>query len=131
MILIAKTFAGIEDILCNELEAIGATNIRKLTRAVEFEGDLSILYKANLLCRTALRILKPICTFEAANEEMLYREIQNIDWSQHFSLEQTFAINTTLNQSTARVSFRMLVAPIASNSLQRISSILPPHSFYL
>ncbi len=100
MILIAKTFAGVEDVLCEELEAIGASNIRKLTRAVEFEGDLAIMYKANLLCRTALRVLKPICTFEAANEDMLYTEIQNIDWSQHFSLEQTFAINATLNQST-------------------------------
>ncbi len=100
MILIAKTFAGIEDILCGELEAIGATNTRKLTRAVEFEGDLEVMYKANLLCRTALRILKPVYTFEASNEEMLYREIQNIDWSKHFSLDQTFAINATLNQST-------------------------------
>ncbi len=100
MILIAKTFAGIEDILCGELEAIGATNTRKLTRAVEFEGDIEVMYKANLLCRTALRILKPVYTFEASNEEMLYREIQNIDWSKHFSLDQTFAINATLNQST-------------------------------
>ena len=59
MIFIAKTFAGIEDVLCEELTIIGATEIRKLVRAVEFEGDQSILYKANLLCRTALRILKP------------------------------------------------------------------------
>ena len=96
MLLIAKTFAGVEDILCEELEAIGATNLRKLTRAVEFEGDLTVMYKANLYCRTALRILKPYKTFEAADEEMLYKEIQNIDWSEHFSLQQTFAINTTL-----------------------------------
>ena len=99
MLLIAKTFAGVEDILCEELEAIGATNLRKLTRAVEFEGDLTVMYKANLYCRTALRILKPYKTFEAADEEMLYKEIQNIDWSEHFSLQQTFAINTTLNLS--------------------------------
>jgi putative N6-adenine-specific DNA methylase len=99
MIFIAKTFAGIEDVLCDELTAIGATNIRKLVRAVEFEGDQSILYKANLLCRTALRILKPHITFEAADEHMLYHEMQNIKWSDYFSLDQTFAINATLNQS--------------------------------
>jgi putative N6-adenine-specific DNA methylase len=100
MIFIAKTFAGIEDVLCDELAAIGATDIRKLVRAVEFQGDLEILYKANLLCRTALRILKPHATFEAANENMLYHEMQNIKWSDFFSLDQTFAINATLNQST-------------------------------
>ena len=99
MIFIAKTFASIEDVLCDELTAIGATNIRKLVRAVEFEGDQSVLYKANLLCRTALRILKPHTTFEAADENMLYHEMQNINWSDYFSLDQTFAINATLNQS--------------------------------
>ncbi|CAN5458616.1 THUMP domain-containing protein [soil metagenome] len=100
MKLIAKTFAGCEEVLRIELEEIGASEIRILTRAVEFEGDLEMMYKANLCCRTALRILKPFKTFEAANEEMLYHEIQNIDWTEHFSLTQTFAINATLNQST-------------------------------
>jgi putative N6-adenine-specific DNA methylase len=99
LILIAKTFAGCEDILCEELEALGAENVRSLTRAVEFEGDLALMYKANLHCRTALRILKPYATFEASDEEMLYNEIQNIDWTSLFTLDQTFAINTTLNLS--------------------------------
>lgn len=99
MIFIAKTFAGIEDVLCEELAGIGASDIRKLVRAVEFQGDQSILYKANLLCRTALRILKPHTTFEVADENMLYHEMQNIKWSDYFDLDQTFAINATLNQS--------------------------------
>ena len=99
MLFIAKTFAGCEETLCTELEALGATETRLLTRAVEFEGDITLLYKANLCCRTALRILRPMYAFEAADEEMLYQEIRNIDWSQHLRLEQTFAINTTLNQS--------------------------------
>lgn len=99
MLLIAKTFAGCEELLSAELEALGATETRILTRAVEFEGDLTLLYKANLRCRTALRILRPMYHFEAADEHMLYSEIQAIDWSQHMNLRQTFAINTTLNQS--------------------------------
>lgn len=99
MKLIAKTFAGCEEILLQELEALGATDARILTRAVEFEADLATLYKANLHCRTALRILKPVYRFEASDENMLYREIQNIKWSEHFNLDQTFAVNATLNQS--------------------------------
>ena len=100
MLLIAKTFAGCEEILSRELEALGASETRILTRAVEFEGDLEVMYKANLHCRTALRILRPMYHFEAADEQMLYNEIRNIDWKQHFSLQQTFAINATLNQSS-------------------------------
>lgn len=99
MLLIAKTFAGCEEILSAELESLGATETRILTRAVEFEGDQSLLYKANLHCRTALRILRPMYHFEAADEHMLYHEMQRINWSEHFNVKQTFAINTTLNQS--------------------------------
>ncbi len=99
MLFIAKTFAGCEELLAMELENFGATNTRMLTRAVEFEGDLRVMYTANLQSRLSLRILKPVYTFEAADEEMLYREIRNINWSEHFSLNQTFAINATLNQS--------------------------------
>ncbi|MBL7914556.1 MAG: class I SAM-dependent RNA methyltransferase, partial [Bacteroidia bacterium] len=98
-LFIAKTFAGCEQLLEQELLTLGAQNTRILTRAVEFEADTEGLYKANLHCRTALRILQPIGRFEVEDEDMLYNEIQNIDWSHHFSLEQTFAINATLNQS--------------------------------
>jgi putative N6-adenine-specific DNA methylase len=97
--LVAKTFAGCEGILQEELQTLGATAIRPLVRAVEFEGDNELLYKANLRCRTALRILKTYRSFEAANEEQLYRGIQQTDWSEFMSLENTFAINTTLHQS--------------------------------
>ena len=36
---VAKTFLGLEDVLCDELKALGAQNIRKERRAVSFEGD--------------------------------------------------------------------------------------------
>ena len=99
MKLIAKTFAGCEEVLEQELMALGAEETTILTRAVEFEGDMALMYKANLHCRTALRILKPLCNFEAYDEDMLYNEIKNIDWNEHFGLHQTFAINATLNNS--------------------------------
>jgi putative N6-adenine-specific DNA methylase len=65
--MIAKTFAGLEDILTEELKNIGCENIRPAKRAVEFAGDNILMYKANYLCRTALRILKPIKTFRAVD----------------------------------------------------------------
>lgn len=99
MKFVATTFAGVEDLLCSELEALGAQDVFKLTRAVEFQGDLSLLYKANLRLRTALRILKPFKVFDVESEEMLYTEIQRINWSEHFGVKNTFAISTTVNES--------------------------------
>ena len=56
---VAKTYAGLEQILKEELEQLGAENCRIGTRAVEFEGDISMLYRANYYCRFALRIHLP------------------------------------------------------------------------
>lgn len=96
MKLIAKTFFGLESVLASELEAIGASNIRLLKRAVEFEGNDEILYKSNLWSRTALRILLPITTFKARNDDELYRNIKAFDWSKYLSNNQTLAIDAVV-----------------------------------
>jgi putative N6-adenine-specific DNA methylase len=94
--LIAKTFFGLESVLASELEAIGASNIRLLKRAVEFEGNDEILYKSNLWLRTALRILLPITTFKARTDDELYRNIKAFDWSKYLSNNQTLAIDAVV-----------------------------------
>lgn len=94
--MLAKTLMGLEETLVNELEAIGAENIEKGKRAVSFTGDLRILYKANLRLRTALKILLPIQEFNARNENDLYFAIKKINWSKYFSVNETFAIDTTV-----------------------------------
>ena len=63
---IAKTFQGLEEVLAAEITALGGENIETGRRMVSFTGDKELLYKTNLHCRTALRILKPIHTFTAA-----------------------------------------------------------------
>ena len=63
--MVAKTMMGLEEVLADELRAIGAQNIECINRAVLFEGDMRLLYRANYTCRTALAILKPFAEFEA------------------------------------------------------------------
>ena len=79
MKLIAKTMAGLEPVLAEELKQLGAAAIEPLNRAVYFEGDLRVLYRANLELRTALRILKPIHSFKVRDEQGLYRKIFDIE----------------------------------------------------
>ena len=93
----AKTLFGLEEVLAKELEAIGASDIEPLNRAVQYTGDQALLYKSNLCLRTALRILKPIATFEVHNEEQLYSMVREIDWSQYLTNNNTFAVNGTAN----------------------------------
>ena len=58
--LVAKTLYGLEDVLADELRALGAEGVETGRRMVAFRGDKAMLYKANFHCRTALRILKPV-----------------------------------------------------------------------
>ena len=47
--MVAKTLAGLEEVLVTELENIGATEVVKTKRAVSFEGNLKILYNVFLV----------------------------------------------------------------------------------
>lgn len=93
--MVAKTFQGLEDVLADELRGIGAKNVEPGRRMVSFEGDLETLYKANLCCRTALRILKPIYKFIAKDPESLYEMVKEYDWNQILTLDKSFAIDVT------------------------------------
>ncbi|MFW5775652.1 MAG: THUMP domain-containing class I SAM-dependent RNA methyltransferase, partial [Chitinivibrionales bacterium] len=94
--LTATTMAGLEPILAQELDGIGAEAIKPGIRAVTFRGDRALMYRANLQLRTALRILVPIAMFEAYNEDQLYELAQKIEWSRYLSVDDTLAINTAV-----------------------------------
>ena len=75
---LAKTFLGLESILASELINLGANNVQIARRAVSFTGNQALLYRANLCCRTALRILKPILTFKAKNADEVYEKVKQL-----------------------------------------------------
>ncbi len=102
--MVAKTFFGFEEILAKELKTLGAQDIELGTRMVSFKGDKGFMYKANLACRTALKILKPIYYFRAKDEQSLYKGIQGIDWMKYFNSNQTFVIDTTIHSENFKHS---------------------------
>ncbi len=92
--MVAKTLAGLEEVLAEELRNLGADNVEPGRRMVSFEGDKAMLYKANLCCRTALRILKPFFKFSASDPDGLYEQAKQFDWSTMLSPDKTFCIDT-------------------------------------
>lgn len=95
--MVAKTFKGLEPVLRDELLSLGAENVEMGTRMVSFEGDLELMYRANLCLRTALRILKPIEKFTANDPDELYDIVRDIAWEKYMTPQTTFAIDTTVN----------------------------------
>jgi len=94
--MIAKTMAELEDVLAEELIALGADNVEIGTRMVSFTGDKALVYKANIHCRTALRILKPIHSFKAESADEVYEALKQVNWEDYLSLDTTFSIDAVV-----------------------------------
>ncbi len=97
--MIAKTLFGIEETLSQELTTLDAQDVKPMNRSVEFFGDQELLYKANLWCRTATRILKPIDSFRVKGEDDLYKKVLRIQWGDYLSLKQTISIDAVISNS--------------------------------
>lgn len=95
----ATTMAGLENLLEQELIALGAESTTILSRAVAFTGTQALMYEANYRCRTALRILKPIKEFMINTEEDLYSNIYKISWEDYLTPEKTFAVDAVVFSS--------------------------------
>ncbi len=97
--MLAKTFEGLEEVLSKEIIDLGGKNVNVQRRAVSFEGDMDLMYRANLWLRTAINILKPIASFDVENEKDLYDGIYAIKWFEYFDVGKSFSIDTVLVNS--------------------------------
>ncbi|HEY3389355.1 MAG TPA: THUMP domain-containing protein, partial [Prolixibacteraceae bacterium] len=91
--IVAKTLAGLENVLADEIKALGAESVSVERRAVSFIGDQEMMYKANFHLRTAIKILKPIAEFEVTNRDELYDHAKEIPWTNYLALGKSFAID--------------------------------------
>ena len=104
LVMLAKTFKGLEEVLAQELIELGANDVQIERRAVSFKGDKSLLYRANLCLRTASRVLVPIISFRAKDTDGLYEQLKRIDWSRYMTADTSFAIDATVYSEDFRNS---------------------------
>lgn len=91
----ATVARGLEPIAAQELERLGAKEIRPDFTGVHFVGDLALLYRVNLWARTIFRVLVTLREFPCPDAERLYQEVQNISWEQYLQPYNTLAVNAT------------------------------------
>lgn len=91
--MVAKTMLGLEEVLAEELIALGADGVQIGNRMVSFEGDLALMYKANFCCRTALRILRTVYEFKAKTTDDIYKKIKAMNWFEHLDESSTIAVD--------------------------------------
>jgi putative N6-adenine-specific DNA methylase len=99
MRFVAKTLYGLEKVLSEELVILGAGNVQIANRAVLFEGDKSLLYRANYSLRTALSILMPIADFRIRSKDDLYKSGSKVEWDRFMDTDDTFSIVPVINST--------------------------------
>jgi putative N6-adenine-specific DNA methylase len=102
MKLIAKTLYGLEKVLTDELIGLGAENVQPFNRAVVFEGDQYLLYKANYCLRTAMSVLVQIAEFRIRSSDDLYKNSLKVNWKEYLDPEHTFSVIPVVNSPIFR-----------------------------
>ena len=84
---------GMEQLLSDELLALGAAEVKQTVAAVHFQGELKIAYKACLWSRIANRVLMPLASFRLDTVEDLYENAVEIPWEDHLLAQNSIAID--------------------------------------
>ena len=91
------TFFGLEEVLARELQKLGGRDINVFKRGVSAVGDLGFLYKTNLCLHTALKVLVPLVTFKAGNEQELYDRVKAVQWEDFITNSDTIMVESVSN----------------------------------
>jgi putative N6-adenine-specific DNA methylase len=102
--VVVTTFQGLEQVLGEEILRLGGEDIVERSRAVQFTGNKKLLYAANYHLRTALRVLRVVGEFRAADEDALYRAVREIAWDTYFSNHQKFLVEPVIHSPHYRNS---------------------------
>lgn len=98
--LFATAPKAMEDILAEELRALGIDSIKATIAGVAFHGDLETAYRACLWSRTANRILLVLSTFIVKSQDDLYHGVQKIDWFEHIDPDDNIAVTFSAKSSS-------------------------------
>ncbi len=86
---------GLEAVLLNDLEAMGATNVHATEGGVQFSGDWELCYRVNLESRVASRILWRVKETRYRTEQDIYKAVFDLQWQRWFDVTNTIRVNTT------------------------------------
>jgi len=94
---------GLDEVLKNELEVLGAKVLEVYSGGVEFEGNLEMAYRTCLCLRSASRVLYMIQEAKQIFQpEELYDAVRSVDWLKIFAPTATFAVYFTETNNKSR-----------------------------
>ena len=91
------TLYGLEELLADELDELGASHIEIGNRVVHCKGNLKTIYKTCLQLRHAIRVLVQLEEFEADDPDKLYDKAVEMAWEDFLDFDSSFAINFAIH----------------------------------
>lgn len=98
-VLFATAPKGVEPLLAEELQTLGAVAIRPGRGGVLFNATLATAYRACLWSRMANRILLRLTSFAATDAEDLYRGVRALPWEDHGRPDGTLTVDFASSHS--------------------------------
>lgn len=91
---LALTSFGIEALLADEITRLGGSEVSQRPEGVYFSAEQSTAYRICIKTRLATRVLVRIAEPESVKDkDSLYNAAKDIDWTQHFTSEDLFAVD--------------------------------------
>lgn len=90
--LVCPCLLGIEGLVADELRAMEAQNVQPQNGRVLFEGDRSMIARANLNSRYSERVLIQMGSFEARTFEELFQGVKALPWEQWIGEKDLFPV---------------------------------------
>lgn len=100
----AQVAPGLEKLAEQELQILGADEIKRSFRGLYFKADKRALYAINYQSRFCSRILAPLLRFDCHSTKYLYKTAGNIAWQDILSPETTFSVSANTSNSRIRHS---------------------------
>src|SRR5690606_37171430 len=90
---------GLEDILCEEMQALGFEHVEKGRAGCAFDADWAGILLAVLYTRLATRILVQVAHGLVLKEDDIYELAYDTPWERWFGAEHTLRVDTSAIQS--------------------------------
>jgi putative N6-adenine-specific DNA methylase len=90
---------GLEELLAEELRALGAVDPQPVSGGVEWRGDWPTCWRVNLESRLATRVLWRVGFGRYRGEEDIYRLANRLTWAKWFTPNETIRVFVTARQS--------------------------------
>lgn len=92
MQMVATCLLGVEGLVADELRNMNAENVSAQNGRVFFEGDETILARANIWSRFSERILIVVDTFRAYTFDDLFERVKTLPWAEFIGSTDTFPV---------------------------------------